>query len=221
MENSLENKFLGCIFDIDGTLTNSIPEIAISVNTVLAKYNRTLYSEKEFHGFVGYGIENLIEKSFNIKKSDSNFLRIYKDVKKEYIFNFSKYAISYDGIEQVLSKLFKKNIKLGILSNKPDILAKKTAEYYFPKIEFSQVFGAIDNIPNKPNPTLLNSIIKFWGIDPKKVILIGDSTVDIQTAKASGIKSGAVSWGYVPRETLYMNDPDYIFEKPSDILDIF
>lgn len=127
---------------------------------------------------------------------------------------------AYDGIIPMIKKVKNHGFLLGILSNKPHKVTVRLAERYFPKNTFEIIYGQKDDFPKKPNPALLLHQIEVLSLDKNDVYFVGDTDVDMQTAKNAGVKSIGVLWGFRDKKELLDNGADYIISKPSEIIDI-
>ena len=186
------------IFDLDGTLLYTLKDLQISTNFVLEKYGYKKRELNEIRKFVGNGIKKLIERASEEK--DEKKLKILLD---EFLIyyqkNSDKNTGAFEGILEVLEKLKEKNIKIAVNTNKADICAKKLCEKFFPNL-IDLCVGETKNNPKKPNPAGVLEITKKTSA--REVIYIGDSLVDIQTAKNAQIPCISVLWGYCDKEFL-------------------
>ena len=217
MANPINRFYKGCIFDLDGTLVNTLPEIACSVNTVLERHKKTPYQEHEYKNFIGYGVEHLIKESFQIPFSHELFPTIYEEVLTEYRKNSGVLSEPFPYIHEILQDLSTKNIPLAILTNKPQAMAEKSIDHFFSSIPFDPIIGAQDSVPKKPHPYGLHAVLKQWDVPASQVIFFGDSTVDIQTAKAANITVGAVGWGFSSQQELQTSNPDQLYSHPKEL----
>jgi phosphoglycolate phosphatase len=221
MESSLTKDIRGFVFDIDGTLVNTLPEIAESVNSIRIKYNLPPHPVETYRNFVGAGVETLVQKAFQISTSHPDFQPILSDVMDQYKKNFGKYSSLFQGIQEVLTKLVNASYCLGLLSNKPQIMADQTAKTFFSNYPLHPVIGAQDKNPLKPHPWGLETISKKWNLLPTQIVFVGDSVIDIQTAKAFGAISVAVSWGFSSSSILAQHQPDFLIHTPQELIHIF
>ncbi len=221
MESSLIKDIQGFVFDIDGTLLNTLPEIAESVNSVRVKYNLQPHPVEDYRNFVGAGVETLVQRAFQISSSHPDFQQILSDVMDQYIKNFGKYSSLFPGIPEILDSLVKDSYYIGLLSNKPQIMADQTAKTFFSNYPLHPVLGAQDNIPLKPHPWGLENISKKWNLLPAQIAFVGDSVIDVQTAKAFGAVSVAVSWGFCNAPILAKQQPDFFIHTPQEFIHTF
>ena len=215
-------KFRGIIFDLDGTLLDTIEDIADSVNFILIEYGLKPHTVDEYKIFVGEGIENLVKKA--ISKENEAILpleEIVERVRIEYSKRWNKKTKPYEGIIDFLNFLEEKGIKKSIFSNKPDDFTKKTVEYYFPKFNFVSVYGARKDFPIKPDPFLAFKIIEEFGLKKEEVCYIGDSNTDIQLSKNAGLFSIGAAWGFRGKNELLEWHADYIANNLSELKGFF
>lgn len=191
------------IFDLDGTLMDTIVDLANSCNDVLKALNLDEHSIDDYKMKVGKGALHLIKQSLppnnrdgkTIKKGLELFKNIYKKRNGEY-------SKPYPGVSSLLEKLNSSNLKIAILSNKPQQNTEDCINDYFPKIKFDLIYGARKGVPLKPDPTAVHEILKSLNIKKSETIFVGDSDVDIETAINAKVKPVAVDWGFRTRETL-------------------
>lgn len=208
------------IFDLDGTLLNSLQDIALSMNDVLKELNINTHEIEDYKNFVGDGALVLVR---NALPKDSDEKLINKALKRfKEIYGSNKYEFSrpYDNILEMLHSLEKQNIKLAILSNKPHIFTKAYVKKYFSEISFQEVHGQKESIEKKPSPQGLQNILNALKINTEECLYVGDTKTDILTAKNAKVKSIGVLWGFRPKEELEKYHADYIVSQVHDILDI-
>ena len=202
------------IFDLDGTLLYTLEDLADSVNFALEKCNLEKRSLDEIREFVGNGVYKLIERAVGENKEKvTECFEIFKD---HYSKNSTNKTKPYNSAVETLKKLKKKNFKLAVLSNKPDDEVKKLSKLYFGDI-FDISLGESVNFPKKPDPAALLNILKISDVSLDEAIFIGDSEVDIQTAKNAKMPCYSVSWGYKTVDFLQKNGAEIIFDNFSDL----
>lgn len=188
-------KYKLVIFDMDGTILNTIDDLADSCNVILEKYGFPLHTVEEIKYMVGNGIPKLIERALpeNVDKET------YDKVLKDYIDYYDKHCqiktAPYPGMIETLKKLKKMGVKLAVNTNKIQSAAQILCDTYFPGL-FDFLEGGAFNIPPKPAPDGVLRILQREGLSPKDAIYIGDSDVDIQTGKNAGIDVAGVDWGF-------------------------
>lgn len=196
------------IFDLDGTLMNSIPDLTAAINYTSKKYSLRVFSEAEVQAMVGGGIRKLIEDAYGEKRDTSIYQQYYDCFMYYYSKNHSCNSHLFEESLEVLNHFQDK--KMAILSNKFDHFTKQMAKDYNIDKFFDVVLGATENIKKKPSSEPINYILEKTGIQKEFAMMIGDSEQDILTAKNSGIKSTAVTYGYRSKEQLAQLKPDYI-----------
>ena len=192
------------IFDLDGTLLNTIADLAQSTNHALAALGYPTHEEQEYNFMVGNGINKLFERALpEGEKTEENVLRIRKD----------------PGITELLTELQTKGLQLAVASNKYQAATEKLIAHYFPTIRFIAVFGQREGVNVKPDPTVVYDILKIAKTAKEDVLYVGDSGVDMQTAIHADITSCGVTWGFRPRAELETFHPDYIVDKAEEIIE--
>lgn len=213
-------KYKGIIFDLDGTLVNSIEDIADAMNIMLLSYNYPVHSYETYKKFVGSGLRSLVIKALPEAHRDNAQINLCFDAMKDIYSNHCTIKTRpYDGVMDLLDQLKLRRIKLSILSNKADVLTKKVASHLFPDY-FETVAGLTTEALKKPNPVVALDISKTMGIAPEDLIFIGDTGIDIQTAKNANMLAIGVSWGFRSKEELNKSGAKHILNQPSDLLNI-
>ena len=209
------------IFDLDGTLADTIPAITEAVNMTLSQLGYPLRTESEITTFIGRGPRYLIEKSLpdSIVKIDivDEALKIY-DLK--YADTYIHTERLYDGIENAI-KILSNQYEIAVLSNKQDEYVKALIKQLLPTGFCKIARGSIKGTPAKPNPQAAIEVIDFLGYKPSECIIIGDSEIDIITAKNSGISSLSVSWGYTDKQKLIDSGAIDIIDSPDELIKYF
>jgi phosphoglycolate phosphatase len=210
------------IFDLDGTLLNTLDDLADSCNYILRQHNFPTHPLNAYRFFVGNGIAKLVERALPENRKNTEFI---EQIRLEFIEYYSLHAedktAPYEGIVTLLKELRKQDIELAVASNKFMAGTQALVQKYFGDITFSAVFGQREGIPVKPNPQIVYDIMEKSGIQDKKEILyVGDTGTDMQTCTNAGIKGIGVSWGFRTKEELKENGAAYIVDSPENILDI-
>lgn len=209
------------IFDLDGTLVNTIDDLGLACDYLLRKHGfERKWTVSDYKNFVGNGARLLVERAFENKLSDRELSCVYEEFKVKYNEIKLDHAHIYPMMDQVVSKLKAAGLRLIVCTNKPDTAAKGMIRALFPENSFDIVRGALDRKPKKPDPTVPNEIIDSLGISADECVWIGDSNVDIESAKNLGCRSIAVTWGFRPVENLLSAGPDIVINEPTDILKI-
>jgi phosphoglycolate phosphatase len=211
----------GVIFDLDGTLLNSVEDIADSLNFTLKRYGYQEHTVNDVMDWIGEGAIELIRKAIPEDKLVSlDVPRFLWEYREQYRLNCAVKSRVYEGIPALLDSLEGNQISLNILSNKPHDLTILVAENFFSKWRFQNILGMRENIPRKPDPAAVLEISRNVNIPASELLYIGDSGTDIETAKNANIKVVAVSWGFRPKTELLGLNPDFLVDHPSDILQL-
>ncbi|MFV8328047.1 HAD family hydrolase [Flavobacterium sp. ZS1P14] len=213
-------KFKGIIFDLDGTLVNSLEDIADAMNSVLQGLNFPTHSYDTYQYFIGSGLRNLVSKALPATTNDETEIdRCYHLMLSAYRTICTRKTKAYDGIFELLDELKSRNIKLNVFSNKADHLTKEITATLFPDY-FNPIMGLTTESLKKPNPFKTVEISKNFGLKAEEIIFIGDSDIDMQTATNANMCAVGVLWGYRPEEELISNGAKYVLNHPSDLIDI-
>lgn len=208
------------IFDLDGTLANSLESIAYSVNRALAKVNYSPFDVESFKTFVGEGADELIKKSL-LASGDLSLVH-YEVVRKEYEVLFENdcmYQVKpYKGIINMLDSLKQMGIKTAVLSNKPHLRTLEVVEGIFGKNVFDFVQGQVAERNRKPSPDGVTYICEQLEIPISEVMYVGDTSTDMITGKSAGAYTIGVLWGFRNRQELEENHADEIIETPEELL---
>lgn len=207
-----------CIFDLDGTLLDTIQDLAVSSNVALEKHGLPIHPVEQYKRFVGNGIPKLIERASGYSADSTVYQAVYQDFMEYYNEHSTDYTQVYPGILSVLNQLSGREILTAVLSNKADLFVKELVKRFFPDFSFRMVLGKRSSFPVKPDPKSLNFLVQSCEVEKKDCIYIGDSDVDVQTAHNAGIPCIGAEWGFRGREELSRAGADYLAENPFDIL---
>lgn len=212
-----------CIFDLDGTLINSLPAISHFANAALASIGLAPIETDDYRLYVGDGMDTLLHRCLNRygADNDENFSKIRAAYKSGYDADVLYKTYAYDGICDALGLLKKAEIKICVLSNKPDNAAVGAVNRLFGENFFDTVVGQRDTLPKKPAPDGVFLICEKTGIEPSETVFVGDTNVDIYTGAAAGAYTVGVLWGFRGKEELEKAGADKIISSPVEILDIF
>jgi len=207
------------IFDLDGTLVDSIYDLADCVNSALRAYNLPENTLAEYYSFVGNGIENLIRTSM---KSQGNNDELYRKVRtffdEEYRLHCNDKTCAYKGVAQMLSALQAKGIKTAVLTNKAHNFVEGILDKCFPEHSFSLAWGQQEGIDRKPSPQGLLKMISELGCDISECVYVGDSEVDVRTAENAGVELICVLWGFRSKEQLICAGAECMVETAEELL---
>lgn len=209
-----------CIFDLDGTLTDTLESLVYSVNESLKEMGLSAISESQCESFVGNGARYLMERSLEAA-GDMGAARIEEAMQvygKIFGANCTYHVTPYDGIPEMLNALKKNGVRLAVLSNKPHSQTVNVVQTIFGKECFDYIQGQTDSIPRKPDPAGVYYLIEKMGVPKTECLYIGDSEVDIATGKAAGVKSIGVEWGFRSRQVLVDAGAEYIISAPDQLL---
>ena len=209
------------IFDLDGTLLNTIADLAQSTNHALQTLGYPTHEESAYNFMVGNGINKLFERALpEGEKTEENILRVRREFIPFYDLHNADKSRPYPGIPQLLEQLQEQGVLLAVASNKYQAATAKLVSRYFPNIRFTAVFGQRDGIQVKPDPTIVHDILDIAKVSKEDVLYVGDSGVDMQTAVNAGITACGVAWGFRPRTGLEGFHPDHIVDKAGAIAGI-
>ena len=209
------------IFDLDGTLLDTIGDLAEACNYMLSLRGLGSHTREEYAKMVGNGILNLVKRALPEElRSEEYVMAARADFLDFYTSNIDRYTHPYDGIREVLHTLQAEGWSLAVASNKFDEGTQKLVHTIFPEVAFKAVYGNKEGFPLKPDAALLQLIMEECGAVAESTVMIGDSGVDIQTAKNGGVRSIGCTWGFRPRTELEEFGADHIIDNPSEILQI-
>lgn len=211
----------GLIFDLDGTLVDSLPGIAASLNRALASSGHPPHPHDAVRRFIGNGSYELVRRAMPENSSQTATLGVEAAFKHDYAATWPDGTRPYEGIPELLATLAAAGLRLAVLSNKPHPFTVEIVARLFPDIPFDPVFGQRPDTPRKPDPEATLQIARHWGIPVGNCRFIGDSTVDLETARAAGIPAIAVAWGYHDRCDLESAHPSALAEKVEELAAIF
>lgn len=209
----------GVVFDMDGTLLNTLPDLTALTNAVLSDLGYPTHTEEAIRGFIGDGVRALMMRAMPDSASDDEKEAALAEWKSRYQEFGRRKTVPYPNIIEMLEGLKSKGVKLGVLSNKFDAAVKDLAAFYFPAT-FDVAKGESPTCPRKPDPTGLLASIQEIGLNPSQVVYIGDSAGDMKTAKAAGAMPIGVSWGYQTVDRLVSAGADMVIDDPLAILDL-
>lgn len=210
----------GLIFDLDGTLLNTLDDIADSWNTVLEKRGYPTHPVSSYRYFVGEGAENLAHKVIPETIHDEKIIEAcLSDWKNIYSSHWNVKTTLYDGIASTLQVLKSKDLSLSVLSNKYHEMTKKMVEYFFGKSIFNCILGA-GQFAKKPDPQAAEFIARNQSISPEHFLFLGDSGIDMQTASAAGMHAAGVLWGFRDEKELLKNGANYLLKEPADLISL-
>lgn len=214
--------YKACIFDLDGTLTDTLESLSYSVNATLKELGLGQITDEQCKAFVGNGARYLIEKSLQAAGDEKlvyadEAMEVYRRIFKV---NCTYHVAPYDGIVDMLHLLKSQGIKLAVLSNKPHLQTVDVVETFFGKEMFARVQGQQEGIPRKPDPAAALIIAEQFGVAPEECVYIGDSDVDMQTGNAAGMETVGVTWGFRTKEVLIQNGAKHTIDRAEELITI-
>lgn len=209
------------IFDLDGTLLDTVADLANATNQALAKCGYPTHPTEAYYRFVGNGINKLFARALPEEvRTEENVLRIRSLFIPYYNEHNADDSRPYPGIVELLSTLQERGMQLAVASNKYQQATAKLVGHFFPDIRFAAVYGQREGVPIKPDPTIVNDILSVAGVSPAETIYIGDSGVDMLTARNASVESIGVTWGFRDEEELRTNGALHIVHRAEEILEL-
>lgn len=206
------------IFDLDGTLLNTLDDLADSTNYALSRFGYPTRTIDEVRQFVGNGVAKLIERAIPEGKNNPNFEKCLAIFKENYAQNMYNKTAPYNGIIEMLSNLKSKGIKIAVVSNKFDLAVKELCKKYFEGfIDFAAGENEAQGIKKKPAPDTVISVLNEFNFASEDAVYVGDSDVDIMTAKNSKMPCISVTWGFRDEKFLLENGATILINAPSEI----
>ena len=210
-----------CIFDLDGTVLDTVHTIAYYGNFALQKHGIEPIEDKEYNYFAGNGAVNLIKRALRFRNclTDEIFEKVFSDYNAAYNANTSYLTAPFDGIKETLDAIKSLGIKMAILSNKPHFATCGVITELFGEGYFDVVYGQREDVPIKPDPTAVLGIMGEMDATAEQCLYIGDTGTDMKTGKNAGLCTVGVTWGFRGKDELLENGADIIIEKPCQLLD--
>jgi phosphoglycolate phosphatase len=213
--------FKAVIFDLDGTLLNTLEDIADAVNQALKDLGCPTHDIEIYKIIIGGGVENLAWRVLPEDRRDEQTQRDCLEGVRKYYKKFGlRNTKPYEGIKDLLNELAKKGLKLAVLSNKPHENTSVQVTHYLGDHLFDEVHGAKPDVPTKPDPTSALMIAKSLGADPSECIFVGDSDIDMQTANNAGMYAVGVLWGFRSHEELRAHGAKKLIENPIQLIEL-
>lgn len=206
------------VFDLDGTILNTLEDLCDSVNFGLRSEGLKERSIGEVRSFVGNGIRNLVERSVPEGTSKETTDRVFESFKAHYAEHSADKTRPYHGVCGMMQRVRESGVKLVILSNKADGAVKKLCEKYFTGL-YDEALGERTGIPRKPDPSSVYEIMARYGMSQTETVYIGDSEVDVKTARNAKIDGLFVTWGFRSPEVLKENGAERIFDLPGEVVE--
>jgi phosphoglycolate phosphatase len=206
------------IFDLDGTLLNTIGDLAVGCDYMLTLRDLPTHTYEEYCSFVGNGIMRLVERALPEELRTPDYVKsARKDFVDYYIDHIDAHTIPYEGMVELINLLQQRGAKLAVASNKFQAGTEKLVKKFFPNIDFVMICGNREGVPLKPDTALVDLILEAADVERSKCVMVGDSAVDVQTAKGAGIVSVGVSWGFRSRTELEEAGADHIADSAAQL----
>jgi len=214
------NSVSGIIFDLDGTLADTIGDLGGSVNAALSARGLPSYGMEDFKRMVGDGFPNLVHRALPpaLAAEESLFEAVLSDARSRYKADCLKTTQPFDGVPELLASLAAGGIVCAVLSNKPQELSQTMVKALFPGFRFASIFGERPGVPRKPDPRAALEIAQNAGVPKEEWAFVGDSGVDMRTACGAGMQAWGASWGYRSVQELREGGAQAIFASPADLL---
>lgn len=208
------------IFDLDGTLLNTIGDLAACCNHMLRQRGLEEHSYEEYCHFVGNGVTRLVERALPESLRTTDYIAAArKDFVEYYYDNIDNYTVAYDGVHELLQRCVDAGATLAVASNKFHSGTNRLIEKFFGDIEFAAIYGNRDGFPLKPDRAIIDLIMEQCGATADNTYMVGDSGIDIQTARAAGVHAIGVSWGFRDRQELVESGAEYIADNTEELFD--
>ena len=210
-----------CVFDLDGTVLDTVESIAYYGNFALEKHGIEPIPVEQYKYLAGNGIINLIKNMLNFRgcMSEENFEKVFRDYDNAYNANTSYKTKMFDGMQEALDGIKALGVKISIVSNKPHFATNGVVSSLFGEGYFDCVYGQREGIPIKPDPTAVLQILSDMGVSPEECLYIGDTGTDMKTGKNAKLYTIGVLWGFRGKEELLENGADMTIEKPMELLE--
>lgn len=212
------------LFDLDGTLIDTIADLAGATETVLSEYGvgtadgTPRYTYQQYCRFVGNGARKLVQRALGDGFTEQQVDAAYQRFLELYNANCMDKTAPYEGIVALLDSLKEKGVRLGVVTNKPEKQAQMLARHFFEPYNFICVYGSIETRPNKPDPTVVELALQNCDAERETTIFVGDSDVDVVTAHNAGLVCAGACWGFRGKEELQDAGAELLLEQPTDLL---
>jgi phosphoglycolate phosphatase len=211
--------FRGALFDLGGTLLDTLQDIGDAVNRVLAARGHPIHPIPAYKDFVGEGAHRLIERALPETHRDAGAVETaLAEYRRDYARHWNVSTRPYDGVHEMLAAMIARGFTLGILSNKPHAATVRCVEGYLARHPFKAVLGQRDEVARKPNPAGAFEAARLMGLAAGEMLYVGDTGIDMDTARAAGMFAVGITWGFRPESELRAHHADAIANHPSELL---
>ncbi len=207
------------IFDLDGTILDTLEDLTDSMNHALEKYGYPSRTIEEIRSFVGNGLMMLVRRAIAPETDETMIQTVFAELKAYYKEHCADKTKPYDGVVELLERLKKEGCRLAVVSNKADYAVQILREQYFPGI-FHMTVGERENVRKKPAPDSVQAVLRELQTDKEKAVYVGDSEVDIETAENAGMQAVLVSWGFRDADFLQENGARQIADNAAALLEL-
>ncbi len=214
--------FNAVIFDMDGTLLDTLADLADCMNRVLERSGLPAHPVEAYRLFVGDGMTNLVRRVVPAEHLENLELvsRLRTEMIEEYGRHWAEKTRPYPGVEELLEAVSGRGVRMAILSNKPHLLTARIAAHFFGRFPFTAVLGAREEIPRKPDPQAALEIARRFALAPKEVLYAGDTDTDMQTGRRAGMFTVGVLWGFRSQRELEESGAQRLAASPRELLDL-
>lgn len=209
----------GILFDLDGTLCNTLLDLAAATNRVLAAHGFEVKPVENFKQYVGNGAKMQLKRAIGQEISDELFETIHKEYIADYGKNYLDKTCAYDGVKETVADLYQKGIRMGVVTNKPQQMARDIVKAIFGE-QILEIWGNTPDFPLKPDPSLPLHVMNCLGLTPEETLFVGDSGVDMQTGVNCGMTAVGVTWGFRSSEELKKAGANHMIETPAQLLNL-
>jgi phosphoglycolate phosphatase len=207
----------GVIFDLDGTLTDTLDDLARAVNHAVRDTRDTPWTREQIRPLIGEGLTTLIARASCVD-DETRVARMVDSFRAYYSDHLLDATRLYSGVAELLDALAAKPVPLAVLSNKPDDFTRRIVEALLGRVPFVCVRGMTESTPRKPDPTSALGICRRMELPPERVLFVGDSAIDVETGRRAGMRCVAVTWGFRERAELTAARPDFVIDHPAQLL---
>ena len=208
------------VFDLDGTLLDTVPDIAAALNRALAACDLPTHDQKTVETFLGGGIRDAVMKATPSGTSEEIIERVLELYRDDYVAHCTERTTLYDGVKDMVDAFAARGLQMAVLSNKTEKTARKIVAHFFPEGQFCATFGRVPERPLKPHVDAAKPVLEVLGLTPDEIAYVGDSNTDILFAKAVGMLPVATPWGYRSLEELVEAGAELIAKCPKDLLSL-
>ena len=210
----------GIIFDLDGTLLNTIDDLADSLNQALQEVGQPIYTSEVVQSFIGNGMYRLVELALKERATQQEIEHVLELFKENYAKRYTNKTFPYPNMQHVVKTAKQLGLKLGVCSNKANKYVQPLIDLHFGSDNFDFALGEVDYIPRKPDPAMALEVCENLGLKTNECLFVGDSTVDIKTAHAAKMPVCAVTFGFSDEESLLKESPEYIARDALELKNI-